>query len=236
MGVIDFDALSDEDAQAFFDAYVAALPEKAAKLRAQVAVTGGPVDRLDATPGSLEPLWEWFLTWHDKGGPAEPVELPSWSTPDPPHLAGQRLTPATLQLVDRMAAYFAEVLQAQDPDSEWRILREPKRIQHADQNQPVLVVQGWEINVRRTARSGTCAVNGWTVPRSRPPWRHGCPDPRLTDRPRASYWPSRSLAPEERGVPAEEPYLKTASRHVPHLCATGRRGKALVGNSKVRFA
>ena len=30
MGVIDFDVLSDEEAQAFFDAYVAALPEKVA--------------------------------------------------------------------------------------------------------------------------------------------------------------------------------------------------------------
>ncbi|MEX2621269.1 MAG: hypothetical protein WD250_13730 [Egibacteraceae bacterium] len=51
-----FDALSDEQAQAFFDAYVAALPQKAAQLRAHVAATGGPAERPDGTPDSLEPL------------------------------------------------------------------------------------------------------------------------------------------------------------------------------------
>jgi hypothetical protein len=140
MGVVSFEELTPEPAEQRAAAYLAALPDKVESLRAQVAASGADPGMLDGTPDSLEPLWRWVVAWSDAGGAELPAELPDWYVPDPPELAGQRLTPATLQLVDRLAAYIAQVVLAEVPDLEWVVVgtRGRRSTQDVHLHQPVL--------------------------------------------------------------------------------------------------
>ena len=131
MPPVDYSELSDEEAQRRFDELTSSSPERVAWLRREVG------DVLDLTPESLVPLWEWFVGREgaraDRGG-----ELPAWYEPDPPELAAQRLSPATLRDVDAIALYFAEVLLDNVAEARWGIGRLPKRMQYAHQNKPVV--------------------------------------------------------------------------------------------------
>ena len=131
MPPLDYSELSDEEAQRRFDELTSSSPERVAWLRREVG------DVLDLTPESLVPLWEWFVRREgarsDRGG-----ELPSWYEPDPPELAAQRLSPATLRDVDALALYFAEVLLHNVPEAGWGIGKLPKRMKYAHQNKPVV--------------------------------------------------------------------------------------------------
>ena len=131
MPPVDHSELSDEEAQLRFDELTSSSPERIAWLRGELG------DVLDLTPESLVPLWEWFVrregSRSDRGG-----ELPSWYEPDPPELASQRLSPATLRDVDAMALYFAEVLLQNVPGAAWGIGKLPKRMKYAHQNKPVV--------------------------------------------------------------------------------------------------
>lgn len=140
MGIVRFEDLSQADAERRAARYLDALPAKVDALREQLAATGADPQLLDGTPDSLEPLWRWVVGWYDAGGAQQPAGLPDWYEPDPPELAGQRLTPATLELVDRLAAYVAQVVRAAVPDLTWVVVgsRGRGRIQDAHLHQPVL--------------------------------------------------------------------------------------------------
>lgn len=131
MPPVDYSELSDEEAQRSFDELTASSPERIASLRREVG------DVLDLTPDSLVPLWEWFVRRErarsDRGG-----ELPAWYLPDPPELAPQRLSPATLRDVDAIGLYFAEVLLHSVPGAVWGMGKLPKRMRYAHQNKPVV--------------------------------------------------------------------------------------------------
>jgi hypothetical protein len=94
-------------------------------------------DVLDLTPESLVPLWEWFVrregARRDRRG-----ELPAWYEADPPELASQRLSPATLRDVDAIGLYLAEVFLHNVPGTAWGIAKLPKRMRYAHQNKPVV--------------------------------------------------------------------------------------------------
>jgi hypothetical protein len=131
MPPVDYSELSDEEAQRSLDELTASSPERVALLRREVG------DVLDLTPDSLVPLWEWFVRRErarsDRGG-----ELPSWYAPDPPELASQRLSPATLRDVDAIGLYLAEVFLQNVPGAAWGIGKLPKRMRYAHQNKPVV--------------------------------------------------------------------------------------------------
>lgn len=131
MPPVDYSELSDEEAQRSFDELTTSSPERVASLRREVG------DVLDLTPDSLVPLWEWFVrrerTRSDRGG-----ELPAWYVPDPPELASQRLSPATLRDVDAIGRYLAEVFLQSVPGAAWGIGKLPKRMRYAHQNKPVV--------------------------------------------------------------------------------------------------
>ena len=135
MPPVDYSELSDEEAQRRFDELTSSSPERVAWLRREVG------DVLDLTPESLVPLWEWFVRREgarsDRGG-----ELPAWYEPDPPELASQRLSPATLRDVDAMAHYLAEVFLHNVPGAAWGIGKLPKRMKYAHQNKPVVKLDG----------------------------------------------------------------------------------------------
>lgn len=131
MPPVDYSELSDEEAQRRFDELTSSSPERVAWLRGEVG------DVLDLSPESLVPLWEWFVrregSRSDRGG-----ELPSWYEPDPPELAAQRLSPATLRDVDAVALYLAEVFLHNVPGAAWGIGKLPKQLKYAHQNKPVV--------------------------------------------------------------------------------------------------
>jgi len=131
MPPVDYSELSDEEAHHRFDELTSSSPERVAWLRREVG------DALDLTPESLVPLWEWFVRREDgrrdRGG-----ELPAWYEPDPPELASQRLSPATLRDVDAAGLYLAEVFLRNVPGAAWGIGKLPKRMRYAHQNKPVV--------------------------------------------------------------------------------------------------
>jgi hypothetical protein len=131
MPPVDYSELSDEDAQRLFEQLTDSSPERVAALRREVG------DVLDLTPESLVPLWEWFVRREsprsDSGG-----ELPAWYEPDPPQLAPQRLSPATLRDVDAIGLYLAEVFLTNVPGAAWGIGKLPAKMKYAHQNKPVV--------------------------------------------------------------------------------------------------
>lgn len=131
MPPVDFSELSDEEAQRCFDELTSSSPERVASLRREVG------DVLDLTPESLVSLWEWFVGREgargDRGG-----ELPAWYEPDPPELASQRLSPATLRDVDAIGLYLAEVFLRNVPGAAWGMGKLPKRMRYAHQNKAVV--------------------------------------------------------------------------------------------------
>lgn len=134
MPPVDYSELSDEEAQRRFDELTSSSPERVAWLRGEVG------DALDLSPESLVPLWEWFVRREqgrrDRGG-----ELPAWYEPDPPELASQRLSPATLRDVDAIGLYLAEVFLRNVPGAAWGIAKLPKRMRYAYQNKPVVKLE-----------------------------------------------------------------------------------------------
>jgi len=131
MPPVDYSELSDEEAQLRFVELTSSSPERVAWVRDEVG------EVLDLTQESLVPLWEWFVRREgargDRGG-----ELPVWYEPDPPELASQRLSPATLQDVDAIALYLAEVFLHNVPGAAWGIGKLPRHMRYAHQNKPVV--------------------------------------------------------------------------------------------------
>lgn len=140
MPPLDYSELSDEEAQLRFEELTSSSPERVAWLREEVG------DVLDLSPESLEPLWKWFVRREGartvRGG-----ELPAWYEPDPPELASQRLSPATLRDVDAVALYLAEVFLHNVPGAAWGIGKLPEKMRYANQNKPVVkLADGQDVN------------------------------------------------------------------------------------------
>ena len=134
----DFSRLSADEAEAYLRERLDLAPERLAAFRREVAASGGPgEDELDGSPESLVPLWEWFVRREsarsERGGP-----LPDWYEPDPPELAGERLSPATLRDLDGIATYLPEVILRELPESEWIVGDAPEAAQYVAQGKPVL--------------------------------------------------------------------------------------------------
>jgi len=74
----------------------------------------------------------------------DPAALPAWVDVDRPVL--QRLTSATLWMVDGMTYYVASCLQAAVPGARWEMGDEPKVRSHIFQNQPLLAGFTGDVN------------------------------------------------------------------------------------------
>ncbi|MBA2631742.1 MAG: hypothetical protein H0U86_01865 [Chloroflexi bacterium] len=123
------------EARAVFERYVAGQQERLAGFLAEVRRRGGPVERLDYSIESLDPLWSWFIAEHRPrrwfAGPhrmsrspiADAVmrssEPPWWYDHHPQF--GQELGPYVARLVTGLADYlFACALRAR-PASRWAL-------------------------------------------------------------------------------------------------------------------
>ena len=144
-----FDALTEAEARAFLERYVASAGERLERFLDLVAQTGGPPRAvLDRSPESLVPLHQWFVARARRAdAPDASGTLPDWYEPDPPELATQRLAPRTIADADGVALYFADVLRRAWPQLEWGIGSLPKRFRYAHQHAPLLKAGDTDINV-----------------------------------------------------------------------------------------
>lgn len=145
--------LPPAEARAIFDRFMAGQPERLAEFIDEVRRRGGPVDQLDFSIESLEPLWTWFMAVHRPrrwlGGPHRmpwsPVSDADMRTEQPPwwydhHPGfGQELGPYVARLVTGLAEYvFACALRAR-PGSRWVLGRGRS---YAYFQNPVLQIDG----------------------------------------------------------------------------------------------
>ena len=144
-----FDALTEAEARAFLERYVATADDRLERFLDLVAETGGPSRAiLDRSPESLVPLHGWFVSRArradapDAGGP-----LPDWYEPDPRELWTQRVAPRTIADADGVALYLAGVFRRAWPELEWGIGILPKRLRYAHQHKPLLQAGDTDINV-----------------------------------------------------------------------------------------
>lgn len=130
--------LSHEEAEAFLEAYVAALPASAGRLRARSGKTGGPT--LDGTVDSLLAAEVWFHEQIRKNVEDGVSDVPLWWLPGAEdvkdYLDRPRMSLQQVRLVDEMGAYLAEVWQTSMPKIEWEVYCTDSR--DTMQHRPVL--------------------------------------------------------------------------------------------------
>ncbi|MPV38553.1 hypothetical protein [Georgenia subflava] len=135
--MIDFGTLDRAEAQAYHEAYVAAVPDRVAWLAREVRRTGGPEAAVDGSPESLGPLWAWLRgRLEEQGGPR--VDLPGrppWYDPARPN---PHLGDGALWLVDAVGCYLAVLVLSAVPDARWELYRVAKRFKDVMQNRTVL--------------------------------------------------------------------------------------------------
>lgn len=134
--MIDFGVLEPAAAQAYCDAYAAAVPDRVAWLEHEVTRTGGPP--LRRTPDDLVPAWEWaWQRLREPGGPS--VDLPG----RPPWYSAERANPylsdGALWLVDALGCYLATLAQDAVPEARWGVHRVAKRLKDVDQQRTMLM-------------------------------------------------------------------------------------------------
>jgi hypothetical protein len=123
--VRDYADLSKKEAQALFDAYVAAHPRWLEEFFAEVRRRGGPVELLDFSVESLLPLWEWVFANHRL--PERPSSDQEMRASDPPYWyefrppVGQELGPDLSRFATLLGAYHAEIIFRAKPASRWVI-------------------------------------------------------------------------------------------------------------------
>ena len=144
-----FDALTEAEARAFLERYVATTADRLERFLDLVAETGGPSRAiLDRSPESLVPLHVWFVSRARRADASDAAgPLPDWYEPDPPELSAQRVAPRTIVDADGLALYFGEVLRRAMPQLRWDIGKEPKRFRYAHQHKPLLKAGELDIDV-----------------------------------------------------------------------------------------
>jgi len=145
----NFEALSEPEARAFLQRYVATSADRLERFLRHVAATGGPATEvLDRTPDSLIQLHVWYVSRARRAdAPDAGGVLPEWYEPDPPALATQRLAPRTIADADGVALYLAAVLRRAWPELDWDIGSLPKHMRYAHQHKPLLKAGDTDINV-----------------------------------------------------------------------------------------
>lgn len=138
MPLLDFDALTDDEAKAYLDGVVARHPAALTRLSECVAESGDDPSILDGSPESLQPLWRWYLEWWGATGGAGPGRLPAWWVAQ----EGDQLwlPVAALERVELLGHYLADVTLRAVPGSRWIVVRRDKRQSWEDRNKPAVAV------------------------------------------------------------------------------------------------
>ena len=135
-----FDQLTKKEVQQFFDWYMAAMDDRIAYLKIASGL------ELDYSPGSLIPLWKWFLNKAEiestPQASLQELEAQLRSTKSPfikEVLAdhAKQLSLETEYILHDIARYFGEVFVKNHPFIHWGFYTTPKREMNV--NQPVLM-------------------------------------------------------------------------------------------------
>lgn len=109
---------TEADAIAYRDHVRALAPVRLSDLAYHMSQTGGPVDVMDGTVESLQPLWEWYSNRMAVGFP----EVPSGSAPSYTRFLHWNLASATgkaAYAVEPIAHYLLVLLRRYLPDAQW---------------------------------------------------------------------------------------------------------------------
>lgn len=152
--------LTDEEAQVFFNEYLAAREERLLLLTQRyVRTTGDSESDLDLSPESLETVWEWALKHIHKREftPSERdvlMAVPEKCARDE-QLRNKPVSEDSRILLNDIAYYLGEVLVRTLTGVHWKICKSRIR-RYVDQNQPVLGGFTTPVNPRTTVE---CAAS-----------------------------------------------------------------------------
>lgn len=141
---LDYLSMTNRQAAAAFDEYVAERPGALGRLRGELAVEGmDPEALLDGTPASLTPLWRWLAARisavEDRDAPTDPdaphpSSWPTWAR----YGAMRACTPdVVVTLLDGFVSYVEEVIARGAPTAVRAICTHPVKRFHI-RNQPTL--------------------------------------------------------------------------------------------------
>jgi hypothetical protein len=142
--LLNYDALTDGEADQHFDLTVERHPTVVASFRTRATELGHDPSRLDGSPHSLICAWRLYRQWWDDGAESGPqVPPPPWVAPsgESDEYIG-KLPIRVFGVVDELGHYLAEVVLQNVPGATWHIARKPKRFRYAFQNMPALDLAG----------------------------------------------------------------------------------------------
>ena len=132
MPMLDYSALIPAQAQELHQREVARHNTVLASLADRVAANGGDPAALDGTPGSLVPLWRWYVAWYQAGGVDRASgALPPWYTRgmDPHEVA---YPDGLFVVADEVGHYLDEVALRDVPGARWRTVEERDGVRFVD--------------------------------------------------------------------------------------------------------
>ena len=140
--MLHFSGLTRDEAEAYREAYVAALPQLRERLRRRVVRLGGPA--LDGALDGLPAVWNWYVAELDAVRDDGLDGYPTWWVPKTEEQLRRLTRPEPsapqLRLVDEMGAYLSEVLEGAVPGCTWTVYRVSPRLRDVSQHRTMLRV------------------------------------------------------------------------------------------------
>ena len=138
-----FPDMSAEEAQEFFDAYTASLPQLRERLRLRLGATGGP--EVDTSVEDLRLLDPWYCEQIVDPAPDGQHGIPLWWDPNRKKRAGFNPTDNQLRLVDEVGAHLAAVIQQAVPAARWAIQKQAGGWRDMGHHRTVLLAPGLSV-------------------------------------------------------------------------------------------
>lgn len=132
-----FNEWTREQAEAFFEQWVAEEPLRRERLRERIAATDGP--ELDGSLESLVPFNVWFLEQARIAGEDPTPGRPAWAV-----RGHTSISDAVRWVQELVAQYFADVLRKQEPQARWVCFRTKDR--RDGRNGMTMLDLGWAGN------------------------------------------------------------------------------------------
>lgn len=153
---MDFAGVSFERAQEFCDHVVAREPFQVQALARWMRADGGPVEAMDASLGSLVPLWEWFVAFVLDGSPTVESGVYPSTYPLPEQWVGKDdAVRRRVVAAQAITHYVRLVASHEDPPAPWTVYVTPPgaRVPDADHHETgirrsdgVVIVPIWVAN------------------------------------------------------------------------------------------
>lgn len=132
MPMLDYKNLPADEAQELHRQEIARHDTVLESLTRRVAANGGDPGCLDGTPGSLVPLWRWYVAWYQAGGADRASgTLPPWFSrdTDPQEV---EFPDGLFIVADEIGHYLDEVALRDVPGAQWRLVAERDGVRFVD--------------------------------------------------------------------------------------------------------